>query len=213
MPGPCLHSTVRAKWGIPPLSLGTYLKFWSVVCYCVTFWLALFKKEESCLMSSLSCCFVTQFHVQDKEPVSDTPMSLKDVYATIWTICKLKRKDLFNCLGATCLNTYDARHTMAHIYPPFRKNWIRCQRSRDFTQNGRKGPETRRSGYRCLDRFSLPNNCRMACRELVTGGQAASSLGHCFLATSVLYTRGCINRLMVPKTSTYDGILRLFGHI
>ncbi|GLB36522.1 putative acetyl-coenzyme A transporter 1 [Lyophyllum shimeji] len=60
-----------AKWGIPHLSLATYLKFWSVVCYSVTLWLLLFKKE-------------------DKEPANDADMSIKAVYKTIWSICKLR---------------------------------------------------------------------------------------------------------------------------
>jgi PAT family acetyl-CoA transporter-like MFS transporter 1 len=35
----------RAKWGVPHLTLAGYLKFWSIVCYSVTFWLLFFKKE------------------------------------------------------------------------------------------------------------------------------------------------------------------------
>jgi len=30
-------------------------------------------------------------HLQDKEPASDSDMSIKAVYKTIWTICQLKR--------------------------------------------------------------------------------------------------------------------------
>ncbi|KAM6498364.1 Acetyl-coenzyme A transporter 1 [Amanita muscaria] len=59
------------KWGVPPLTLSAYLKFWSVICYAVTCWLTFFKKE-------------------DKEPETDADMSIKSVYATIWSICKLK---------------------------------------------------------------------------------------------------------------------------
>jgi hypothetical protein len=33
------------KWGIPRLTLGTYLKFWTIICYGVTLWLLFFKKE------------------------------------------------------------------------------------------------------------------------------------------------------------------------
>jgi PAT family acetyl-CoA transporter-like MFS transporter 1 len=33
------------KWGIPRLTLSTYLKFWTIICYAVTFWLIFFKKE------------------------------------------------------------------------------------------------------------------------------------------------------------------------
>ncbi|KAF5375270.1 hypothetical protein D9758_000085 [Tetrapyrgos nigripes] len=59
------------KWGVPHLTLSAYLKFWSGVCYLVTFWLLFFKKE-------------------DKEPATDADMSIMGVYKTIWSICKLK---------------------------------------------------------------------------------------------------------------------------
>ncbi|KIL58525.1 hypothetical protein M378DRAFT_86388 [Amanita muscaria Koide BX008] len=63
------------KWGIPQLTLSAYLKFWSTICYAVTFWLIFFKKE-------------------DKEPNTEADMSIKSVYATIWSICKLKNIQL-----------------------------------------------------------------------------------------------------------------------
>ncbi|KZP32438.1 hypothetical protein FIBSPDRAFT_723039 [Athelia psychrophila] len=58
------------KWGIPLLTLSTYLRFWSVICYAVTFWLIFFETEG-------------------KEKEEDV-MSIKTVYFTIWDICKLK---------------------------------------------------------------------------------------------------------------------------
>lgn len=64
-----------ARWGVPQLSLSGYLRFWSIVCYLVTFWLLFFKKE-------------------DKEPASEADMSITAVYKTIWTICKLKHVQL-----------------------------------------------------------------------------------------------------------------------
>jgi PAT family acetyl-CoA transporter-like MFS transporter 1 len=33
------------KWGIPVLSLSTYLRFWSIICFSVTIWLTFFQKE------------------------------------------------------------------------------------------------------------------------------------------------------------------------
>jgi PAT family acetyl-CoA transporter-like MFS transporter 1 len=33
------------RWGIPVLSLSTYLRFWSIVCFAVTIWLTFFQKE------------------------------------------------------------------------------------------------------------------------------------------------------------------------
>ncbi|KAG6857611.1 hypothetical protein H0H87_010179 [Tephrocybe sp. NHM501043] len=58
------------KWGVPHLTLSAYLKFWSVVCYTVTFWLLFFKKEA--------------------KPANEADMSIKAVYKTIWTICRLR---------------------------------------------------------------------------------------------------------------------------
>lgn len=63
------------KWGIPQLTLGAYLRFWSVVCYLVTFWLLFFKTEE-------------------KEAANQADMSISGVYKTIWSICKLKHVQL-----------------------------------------------------------------------------------------------------------------------
>ncbi|TFY77270.1 hypothetical protein EWM64_g6739, partial [Hericium alpestre] len=34
------------KWGMPHLSLSTYLRFWSLMCYGVTLWLVFFQKER-----------------------------------------------------------------------------------------------------------------------------------------------------------------------
>ncbi|KAK2461703.1 hypothetical protein APHAL10511_006166 [Amanita phalloides] len=63
------------KWGVPQLTLSSYLRFWSIMCYAVTCWLLFFKKE-------------------DKEPPTEADMSLKSVYTTIWSICKLKHVQL-----------------------------------------------------------------------------------------------------------------------
>ncbi|KAF8640470.1 hypothetical protein AX17_000133 [Amanita inopinata Kibby_2008] len=63
------------KWGVPQLTLSSYLRFWSIVCYAVTFWLLFFKKE-------------------DKESATEADMSIKSVYKTIWSICQLKHVQL-----------------------------------------------------------------------------------------------------------------------
>ncbi|KAI0294849.1 acetyl-coenzyme A transporter 1-domain-containing protein [Multifurca ochricompacta] len=60
-----------AKWGIPVLTLSTYLRFWSIICFCVTIWLAFFQNER-------------------KEPLRDEDTSITGVYKTIWSIIKLK---------------------------------------------------------------------------------------------------------------------------
>src|SRR5258705_13457390 len=33
------------RWGLPPLFLAAYLRFWSVIYYLLTAWLVIFKKE------------------------------------------------------------------------------------------------------------------------------------------------------------------------
>ncbi|KAL5495648.1 hypothetical protein ACEPAI_1111 [Sanghuangporus weigelae] len=59
-----------SKYGFPVLSLSSYLKFWTVVCYSVTVWLLFAKKE-------------------DKPSADDEDMDLVKVYRVIWRICKL----------------------------------------------------------------------------------------------------------------------------
>ncbi|KAH9959453.1 acetyl-coenzyme A transporter 1-domain-containing protein [Russula dissimulans] len=59
------------KWGIPRLSLSTYLRFWSVICFCVTIWLTFFQKER-------------------KEVPRGEDTSITGVYKTIWSIMKLR---------------------------------------------------------------------------------------------------------------------------
>lgn len=57
--------------GIPVLTLGAYLRFWSIICYGVTIWLLFFKKED---------------------PVSsnDPDLNVKKVYQIMWRIVRLK---------------------------------------------------------------------------------------------------------------------------
>jgi hypothetical protein len=61
------------KWGIPQLSLSTYLRFWSVICFSVTIWLTFFQKER-------------------KEIFRGEDTSITGVYKTIWSIVKLERR-------------------------------------------------------------------------------------------------------------------------
>ncbi|KNZ78133.1 hypothetical protein J132_01658 [Termitomyces sp. J132] len=62
-----------ARWGVPHLTLSAYLKFWSIICYAVTLWLLFFKKEARQLKT-----------------LNEADMSIKAVYKTIWTICRLR---------------------------------------------------------------------------------------------------------------------------
>ncbi|KAF9229532.1 hypothetical protein BS17DRAFT_792430 [Gyrodon lividus] len=59
------------KWGIPRLTMSTYLQLCSLLCFGVTFWLIFFQKEG-------------------KESLEDSEMTVSTVYKTIWDICKLK---------------------------------------------------------------------------------------------------------------------------
>ncbi|KAJ7033133.1 acetyl-coenzyme A transporter 1-domain-containing protein [Mycena alexandri] len=61
---------ISEKWGVPRLTLAAYLRFWCFVSYSVSVWL-LFKKER-------------------KEPISDSGLSVKEVYKQIWTVCKMR---------------------------------------------------------------------------------------------------------------------------
>ncbi|KAG1755060.1 acetyl-coenzyme A transporter 1 [Suillus paluster] len=59
------------RWGIPRLTLSTYLRLCSLLCFGVTFWLTFFEKEG-------------------KESLDESEMTVTSVYKTIWNICKLK---------------------------------------------------------------------------------------------------------------------------
>ncbi|THH15834.1 hypothetical protein EW146_g4704 [Bondarzewia mesenterica] len=64
------------KWGVPHLSLSTYLRFWSIICFSVTIWLTFFQTER-------------------KEVLHDNAVSVTGVYKTIWSIMKLKHVQIF----------------------------------------------------------------------------------------------------------------------
>ncbi|KAH9000952.1 acetyl-coenzyme A transporter 1-domain-containing protein [Lactarius hatsudake] len=67
------------RWGIPVLSLSTYLRFWSIVCFGVTIWLTFFQKER-------------------KEIIKGEDTSVTGVYKTIWNIIKLKHVQSSLCM-------------------------------------------------------------------------------------------------------------------
>ncbi|EIW86396.1 hypothetical protein CONPUDRAFT_45049 [Coniophora puteana RWD-64-598 SS2] len=71
------------KWGIPQLTLSTYLKFCGLLCFAVTFWLIFFQKEG-------------------KESLDESEMTVSATYKTIWNICKLphiRSLIVVHCLG------------------------------------------------------------------------------------------------------------------
>jgi hypothetical protein len=80
------------KWGVPRMTLTGYLRFWCLMSYGVTLWLIFFKKEASLIIYVLIC--LGNHSLQDKELNKDE-MSIKAVYKTIWSICKLPRISSF----------------------------------------------------------------------------------------------------------------------
>jgi hypothetical protein len=60
-----------ARWGTPILTLGTYLRFWSIVCFGVTLYLIIVQRER-------------------KEILSEDETSITGVYKSIWSISQLK---------------------------------------------------------------------------------------------------------------------------
>jgi len=88
----CLHLAVliayRKKYGFPRLSLSTYLQFWCVVCYLITAWLLLFKKEVNI---SLSNVHTPEQVLQEVSQHDDPEIKLSTVYKSMWKMCKLKR--------------------------------------------------------------------------------------------------------------------------
>jgi PAT family acetyl-CoA transporter-like MFS transporter 1 len=72
--------------GLPVLTLGAYLKFWSVICFSVTVWLVFFKKEDP---------------VASDDPDLDTTK----VYKLMWKIINLKRMSSLTLLSSFSLST------------------------------------------------------------------------------------------------------------
>ncbi|KAN0116511.1 MFS general substrate transporter [Russula decolorans] len=60
-----------ARWGTPILTLGAYLRFWSIACFGVTSWLVLVQNER-------------------KEALSGDETSIISVYKSIWSVSRLK---------------------------------------------------------------------------------------------------------------------------
>lgn len=71
-----------ARWGTPILTLGTYLRFWSIVCFGVTLWLICVQKER-------------------KEILSEEETNITSVYKTIWSISQLKSVRSFIAIHLT----------------------------------------------------------------------------------------------------------------
>lgn len=69
--------------------MDAYLRFWGVACYSVTAWL--FFVKEVCLVGMIQTQLLNS-SPQDKVDLDVNEMDVKQVYLTIWNICKLKRK-------------------------------------------------------------------------------------------------------------------------
>jgi MFS transporter, PAT family, solute carrier family 33 (acetyl-CoA transportor), member 1 len=78
------------KWGVPVLSLGTYLRFWSIICFSVTIWLTFFQKEVYIYLVPVRA--IDRRSYQRKEIPREGDTSITGVYKTIWSIVKLKRR-------------------------------------------------------------------------------------------------------------------------
>ncbi|KAI5119933.1 hypothetical protein M0805_000898 [Coniferiporia weirii] len=84
------------KWGIPVLSLSTYLRFWAMVCYSVTLWLIFVKKE-------------------DKPSSEDDDMDLVKVYKIIWGICKLPHVQSLLAIHFVCKIGFQANEAVTSL--------------------------------------------------------------------------------------------------
>ncbi|KAH9166506.1 acetyl-coenzyme A transporter 1-domain-containing protein [Lactarius sanguifluus] len=71
-----------ARWGTPILTLGTYLRFWGIVCFGVTLWLICVQKER-------------------KEILLEEETNIISVYKTIWSISQLKSVRSFIAIHLT----------------------------------------------------------------------------------------------------------------
>ncbi|TDL28917.1 MFS general substrate transporter [Rickenella mellea] len=83
------------KWGIPQLSLATYLRFWSVICFCVTLWLVFVKKE--------------------KPSPDDEDMSVTKVYRIMWRICTLKHVQSLLLVHLVCKIGFQANEAVTSL--------------------------------------------------------------------------------------------------
>ncbi|KAI0273249.1 acetyl-coenzyme A transporter 1 [Russula aff. rugulosa BPL654] len=84
------------KWGTPLLSLSTYLRFWSIICFSVTIWLMFFQKEVGIRLDHLHSIDLPLS--QRKEILSNRDTSIIGVYKTIWSILKLKHVQSSLCV-------------------------------------------------------------------------------------------------------------------
>ncbi|KAH9947960.1 MFS general substrate transporter [Amylocystis lapponica] len=82
------------KWGIPRLTLSTYLLFCSLASFLVTIWL-LFTKE-------------------DTETVEED-ISIKAVYTTMWTICKLRHVQILLVVHLCAKIGFAANDAATHL--------------------------------------------------------------------------------------------------
>ncbi|KAH8120631.1 acetyl-coenzyme A transporter 1-domain-containing protein [Phellopilus nigrolimitatus] len=84
------------NWGIPVLSLSTYLRFWTVVSYSITLWLIFVKKE-------------------DKTTPEDDDMDLVKVYKIIWGICKLPHAQSLLIIHFVCKIGFQANEGVTSL--------------------------------------------------------------------------------------------------
>ncbi|KIM67104.1 hypothetical protein SCLCIDRAFT_1210585 [Scleroderma citrinum Foug A] len=94
-----------ARWGLPRLTLSTYLQLCSLLCFGVTFWLVFFEKEG-------------------EESLDEADITVTSVYKTIWDICKLKHIRsliLMHCFAKIGFQANEAVTSLKMVEKGFRR--------------------------------------------------------------------------------------------
>lgn len=192
------------KWGIPTLSLSTYLQFWGVMCYIITLWLLFFKKE----VRRAHNCLNSPNLFQDKEPANEADMSISGVYKTIWSICKLKRRSPYSSKDRR--HSWTAgRHSISRRYALLCETRICGERCSDIVEDGRERIQEGRTRGRGPNRFPLPNHRRVVSSEMVARRPPTPTLGLRVSPSSSLLPGRNADRVLVPGTSDLNFLFHL----
>ena len=94
--GQMANSTSRKKWGIPRLSLGSYLFFCAFMSFAVTIWLFFIKEVRHSRGPISRVVSVSSHPVSEQDKDTSEDIGIKAVYVTMWGICKLRRLCTFS---------------------------------------------------------------------------------------------------------------------
>ena len=152
------------KWGLPLLTLTTYLHFWSVICFLITLWLVFFETEVNFGTLLPWVHFNVHFRPRNMQWTKWASKLSIQPYGRFanWNISS---GPPFHPLYWT--NSVQCRCTITHCRAYFCKSWLSSQWSCHLAQIGQKGLGTWRSGYCCPYWLSLPNFGRIACCMVV----------------------------------------------